>query len=210
MFNPPTLEDLQETRRANEKLVLEALESKPEWVETDLARTTGLALSHLRGALQSLLDQGRVRRLPGTGTRAVYGIADPGFTPVEATPLTPDAEAIVQHLQGRGDSAFHIGEQLDLTREEVMAALSLMNAHNMLSCTFVGSLVVFRLKENTPVATVPPVVPDEAPKPAPKPTKGRARSKAKDPEAVSEPPVTLSEPADTPTKPTRRRVRAKA
>ena len=30
----------------------------------------GLALSHLRAALASLLDQGRVRRLPDTGTRA--------------------------------------------------------------------------------------------------------------------------------------------
>jgi len=40
MFNPPTVEDLQETRRANEKLVLAALDSKPEWVETELAKTT--------------------------------------------------------------------------------------------------------------------------------------------------------------------------
>ena len=90
MFNPPTLEDLQETRRANEKLVLKALESKPEWVETELAKTTGLALSHLRAALASLLDQGRVRRLPGTGTRAVYGLADPGLADTHADLTQPD------------------------------------------------------------------------------------------------------------------------
>lgn len=147
MFNPPTLEDLQETRRANEKLVLEALDSKPEWVETELAKTTGLALSHLRAALASLLDQGRVRRLPGTGTRAVYGLADPGLADVPATPLTEDALRIREYLEGRADSAFYMSNELRLSREEIMAALSLLNAHNMITCTFVGSLVIFRLKE---------------------------------------------------------------
>ncbi|UFA50892.1 hypothetical protein LMT64_03020 [Deinococcus radiophilus] len=147
MFNPPTLEDLQETRRANEKLVLEALDSKPEWVETELAKTTGLALSHLRAALASLLDQGRVRRLPGTGTRAVYGLADPGLADVPATPLTEDALRIREYLEGRADSALYMSDQLRLTREEIMAALSLLNAHGMITCTFVGSLVIFRLKE---------------------------------------------------------------
>ena len=34
-----------------------------------------------------------------------------------------------------------------MTREEVMTALSLLNAHGMITCTFVGSLVIFRLKE---------------------------------------------------------------
>ncbi len=147
MFNPPTIDDLQQTRRANEKLVLAALDSKPEWVETELARHTGLALSHLRAALASLLDQGRVRRLPGTGTRAVYGLADPGLADVPATPLTPTAETIQDYLRGRADSALHMSEQLRLTREEIMAALSLLNAHGLVSCTFVGSLVIFRLKE---------------------------------------------------------------
>lgn len=147
MFNPPTLEDLQQTRRANEKLVLEALDSKPEWVETELAKTTGLALSHLRAALASLLDQGRVRRLPGTGTRAVYGLADPGLADVPATPLTENAERIREYLQGRADSALYMSNELHLSREEIMAALSLLNAHNMITCTFVGSLVIFRLKE---------------------------------------------------------------
>lgn len=147
MFNPPTLEDLQETRRANEKLVLKALESKAEWVETELAKTTGLALSHLRAALASLLDQGRVRRLPGTGTRAVYGLADPGLADVPATPLTADAFKVRDYLEGRADSALYMSEQLRMTRKEVMAALSLLNAHKMITCTFVGSLVIFRLKE---------------------------------------------------------------
>ncbi len=147
MFNPPTLEDLQKTRRANEKLVLEALDSKPEWVETELAKTTGLALSHLRAALASLLDQGRVRRLPGTGTRAVYGLADPGLADVPATPLTEDALRVREYLEGRADTALYMSEQLRLTREEVMAAVSLLNAHGMINCTFVGSLVIFRLKE---------------------------------------------------------------
>lgn len=149
MFNPPTLEDLQETRRSNEKLVLEALQkdNKPEWVETELAKTTGLALSHLRAALTSLLDQGRVRRLPGTGTRAVYGLADPGLADVPATPLTEAALAVKDYLQGRADSALYMSEQLRMTREEVMAALSLLNAHGQITCTFVGSLVIFRLKE---------------------------------------------------------------
>lgn len=147
MFNPPTLEDLQETRRANEKLVLKALESKAEWVETELAKTTGLALSHLRAALASLLDQGRVRRLPGTGTRAVYGLADPGLADVPATPLTPDALKVRDYLEGRADSALYMSDQLRMTREEVMAALSLLNAHGQITCTFVGSLVIFRLKE---------------------------------------------------------------
>ncbi|MDO4245533.1 transcriptional regulator [Deinococcus sp. VB343] len=157
MFNPPTLEDLQETRRANEKLVLAALESKPEWVETELAKTTGLALSHLRAALASLLDQGRVRRLPGTGTRAVYGLADPGLADVPATPLTENAKKIRDYLEGRADSALYMSDQLRLTREEVMAALSLLNAHGMITCTFVGSLVIFRLKE-TPGASIEPEV----------------------------------------------------
>ena len=147
MFNPPTVEDLQETRRANEKLVLAALDSKPEWVETELAKTTGLALSHLRAALASLLDQGRVRRLPGTGTRAVYGLADPGLADVPATPLTGDAKKIREYLEGRADSALHMAEQLRMTREDIMAALSLLNAHKQITCTFVGSLVVFRLRE---------------------------------------------------------------
>lgn len=147
MFKPPTLEDLQKTRRANEKLVLEALDSKPEWVETELAKTTGLALSHLRAALASLLDQGRVRRLPGTGTRAVYGLADPGLADVPATPLTEDALRVREYLEGRADTALYMSEQLRLTREEVMAAVSLLNAHGMINCTFVGSLVIFRLKE---------------------------------------------------------------
>ncbi len=147
MFNPPTVEDLQETRRQNEKLVLKALDSKPEWVETELAKTTGLALSHLRAALASLLDQGRVRRLPGTGTRAVYGLADPGLADVQPTPLTSNAKKVRTYLEGRADSALHIAEELRLTREEVMAALSLLNAHNMITCTFVGSLVIFRLRE---------------------------------------------------------------
>ncbi|AWN22925.1 transcriptional regulator [Deinococcus irradiatisoli] len=147
MFNPPTVEDLQETRRANEKLVLAALDSKPEWVETELAKTTGLALSHLRAALASLLDQGRVRRLPGTGTRAVYGLADPGLADVPATPLTSDAKKIRDYLEGRADSALHMAEQLRMSREDIMAALSLLNAHNQVTCTFVGSLVVFRLRE---------------------------------------------------------------
>lgn len=149
MFNPPTLEDLQETRRSNEKLVLEALQkdNKPEWVETELAKTTGLALSHLRAALTSLLDQGRVRRLPGTGTRAVYGLADPGLADVPATPLTEAALTVKDYLQGRADSALYMSEQLRMTREEVMAALSLLNAHGQITCTFVGSLVIFRLKE---------------------------------------------------------------
>lgn len=147
MFNPPTIDDLQQTRRANEKLVLAALDSKPEWVETELARHTGLALSHLRAALASLLDQGRVRRLPGTGTRAVYGLADPGLADVPATPLTSAAETIQDYLRGRADSALHMSEQLRITREEIMAALSLLNAHGLVSCTFVGSLVIFRLKE---------------------------------------------------------------
>ncbi|WP_420596770.1 transcriptional regulator [Deinococcus sp.] len=147
MFNPPTVEDLQETRRANEKLVLAALDSKPEWVETELAKTTGLALSHLRAALASLLDQGRVRRLPGTGTRAVYGLADPGLADVPATPLTADAKKIRDYLEGRADSALHMAEQLRMTREDIMAALSLLNAHKQITCTFVGSLVVFRLRE---------------------------------------------------------------
>ncbi len=147
MFNPPTVEDLQETRRANEKLVLEALDSKEEWVETELAKTTGLALSHLRAALASLLDQGRVRRLPGTGTRAVYGLADPGLADVPATPLTNDAKKIRDYLEGRADSALHMAEQLRMAREDIMAALSLLNAHGQVTCTFVGSLVVFRLKE---------------------------------------------------------------
>ena len=147
MFNPPTVEDLQETRRANEKLVLAALDSKPEWVETELAKTTGLALSHLRAALASLLDQGRVRRLPGTGTRAVYGLADPGLADVPATPLTGDAKKIREYLEGRADSALHMAEQLRMTREDIMTALSLLNAHKQITCTFVGSLVVFRLRE---------------------------------------------------------------
>jgi len=147
MFNPPTVDDLQQTRRANEKLVLAALESKPEWVETELARHTGLALSHLRAALASLLDQGRVRRLPGTGTRAVYGLADPGLADVPAAPLDARSKKVLEYLRGRADSALHMAEQLRMTREEVMAALSLLNAHGLVSCTFVGSLVVFRLKE---------------------------------------------------------------
>lgn len=149
MFNPPTLEDLQETRRSNEKLVLEALQkdTKPEWVETELAKTTGLALSHLRAALTSLLDQGRVRRLPGTGTRAVYGLADPGLADVPATPLTADALRVRDYLEGRADSALYMSEQLRMSRAEVMAALSLLNAHGQITCTFVGSLVIFRLKE---------------------------------------------------------------
>lgn len=147
MFNPPTIDDLQQTRRANEKIVLAALESKPEWVETELARHTGLALSHLRAALASLLDQGRVRRLPGTGTRAVYGLADPGFADVPATELTAEAHKILEYLRGRADSALHMAEQLRMTREDVMAALSLLNAHGLIACTFVGSLVIFRLKE---------------------------------------------------------------
>lgn len=147
MFNPPTVEDLQETRRANEKLVLAALDSKPEWVETELAKTTSLALSHLRAALASLLDQGRVRRLPGTGTRAVYGLADPGLADVPATLLTADAKKIRDYLEGRADSALHMAEQLRMTREDIMAALSLLNAHKQITCTFVGSLVVFRLRE---------------------------------------------------------------
>jgi GntR family transcriptional repressor for pyruvate dehydrogenase complex len=147
MFNPPTVEDLQETRRANEKLVLAALDSKPEWVETELAKTTGLALSHLRAALASLLDQGRVRRLPGTGTRAVYGLADPGLADVPASPLSPLAKKVRFYLEGRADSALHMAEELRSTREEIMASLSLLNAHNMITCTFVGSLVIFRLKE---------------------------------------------------------------
>lgn len=147
MFNPPTIDDLQQTRRANEKIVLAALESKPEWVETELARHTGLALSHLRAALASLLDQGRVRRLPGTGTRAVYGLADPGLADVPATPLGEDEDKILDYLRGRADSALHMAEQLRMTREDVMASLSLMNAHKLITCTFVGSLVIFRLKE---------------------------------------------------------------
>lgn len=147
MFNPPTIDDLQQTRRANEKLVLAALDSKPEWVETELARFTGLALSHLRAALASLLDQGRVRRLPGTGTRAVYGLADPGLADVPATPLTADSNKILDYLRGRADSALHMAEQLRMTRDEIMAELSLLNAHGLISCTFVGSLVIFRLKE---------------------------------------------------------------
>ena len=157
MFNPPTLEDLQETRRANEKLVLKALESKPEWVETELAKTTGLALSHLRAALASLLDQGRVRRLPGTGTRAVYGLADPGLADVPATPLTPDALKVRDYLEGRADSALYMSEQLRMTREDVMAALSLLNAHGQITCTFVGSLVIFRLKEAPGTVSEPEV-----------------------------------------------------
>lgn len=148
MFNPPTIDDLQQTRRANEKLVLAALESKPEWVETELARHTSLALSHLRAALASLLDQGRVRRLPGTGTRAVYGLADPGLADIEATPIDPQAAKVLDYLRGRADSALHMAEQLRLTREDVMASLSLLNAHGLISCTFVGSLVIFRLKES--------------------------------------------------------------
>lgn len=147
MFNPPTVEDLQETRRQNEKLVLRALDSKTEWVETELAKTTGLALSHLRAALASLLDQGRVRRLPGTGTRAVYGLADPGLADVPASPLTGNAKKVRAYLEGRADSALHMAEELRLTREEIMAALSLLNAHGLITCTFVGSLVVFRLRE---------------------------------------------------------------
>ncbi|GGI85417.1 transcriptional regulator [Deinococcus wulumuqiensis] len=157
MFNPPTLEDLQETRRANEKLVLAALESKPEWVETELAKTTGLALSHLRAALASLLDQGRVRRLPGTGTRAVYGLADPGLADVPAGPLTENAKKVRDYLEGRADSALYMSDQLRLTREEVMAALSLLNAHGMITCTFVGSLVIFRLKEAPGTVSEPEV-----------------------------------------------------
>ena len=31
--------------------------------------------------------------------------------------------------------------------EEIMAALSLLNAHGQITCTFVGSLVIFRLRE---------------------------------------------------------------
>jgi hypothetical protein len=40
-----------------------------------------------------------------------------------------------------------MSDQLRMTREDVMTALSLLNAHGMITCTFVGSLVIFRLKE---------------------------------------------------------------
>lgn len=88
-----------------------------------------------------------MRRLPGTGTRAVYGLADPGLADVPATPLTEDAKRVREYLQGRADSALYMSEQLRMTREDVMKALSLLNAHGMITCTFVGSLVIFRLKE---------------------------------------------------------------
>lgn len=189
MFNPPTLEDLQETRRANEKLVLRALESKAEWVETELAKTTGLALSHLRAALASLLDQGRVRRLPGTGTRAVYGLADPGLADVAATPLTDDSLRVRDYLEGRADSALFMSEQLRLSREEVMAALSLLNAHKMITCTFVGSLVIFRLKE---VQALEPEIPAAAAKKEKAEKATRKRSKKSKTDKKAEEDLVLS------------------
>ncbi|ADY25878.1 hypothetical protein Deipr_0718 [Deinococcus proteolyticus MRP] len=218
MFNPPTLEDLQETRRANEKLVLEALDSKPEWVETELAKTTGLALSHLRAALASLLDQGRVRRLPGTGTRAVYGLADPGLADVPATPLTEDALRIREYLEGRADSALYMSDQLRLTREEVMAALSLLNAHGMITCTFVGSLVIFRLKEQQALdaeaaeaaaAAEAGVAPDDAAKPA---AKKAAAPKATAPKTVAKKAADAdgADPASSAAKPAKKAAAPKA
>ncbi|WP_278914254.1 transcriptional regulator, partial [Deinococcus wulumuqiensis] len=101
--------------------------------------------------------QGRVRRLPGTGTRAVYGLADPGLADVPAGPLTENAKKVRDYLEGRADSALYMSDQLRLTREEVMAALSLLNAHGMITCTFVGSLVIFRLKEAPGTVSEPEV-----------------------------------------------------
>ena len=47
-------------------------------------------------------------------------------------------------------------------REDVMAALSLLNAHGMITCTFVGSLVIFRLKETQALGQNGAAAPEKA------------------------------------------------
>ncbi|MBB6096765.1 putative ArsR family transcriptional regulator [Deinobacterium chartae] len=138
------------TRKPAEEKILEVLPTRSEWNEVDLAKTVGLTPTHVRNALGSLLEQGLVRQISVYGdSKTYYGMASSGLEPVEAGPLTREAERVLTHLQDRPDTISNIAHTLRLSRAQVESALALLEANDLIACSFVGMLVVFRTRDWT-------------------------------------------------------------
>ncbi|UQN10307.1 MarR family winged helix-turn-helix transcriptional regulator [Deinococcus sp. QL22] len=147
----PSQEDLNITMRANAALVLGVLEAGQAYVETDLVKATGLALSHLRMALGNLQATGEVQRLDGVGTRAMYRLEQLDLPEPEGDTLTPEGERVAAHLahvtaRSASDTATNIATGLRLPRVEVDQALAVLNAQGRLAYTRIANLVTYTLR----------------------------------------------------------------
>lgn len=149
LFNPPTaaMQSKQAPMQAqHDQLLLSILSQNDSWSEGELAKASALAISHVRQTLNSLMEQGKVRRL-GSGMRAFYGLAQSGLPSVHVDlqqDLSDAAQTVLNYLQGRSDSISNISQKVRLPREEVSVALATLEAHGLISCSFVGMLAIFR------------------------------------------------------------------
>lgn len=131
----------------NEKLVFVVLESKFEWVEIEFVKIIGLVFLYLWVVFVSLFDQGWVCCLFGIGICVVYGLVDFGFVDVFVILFIENVKKVCDYFEGCVDFVLYMSDQLCLICEEVMVVLLLFNVYGMIICIFVGSLVIFCLKE---------------------------------------------------------------
>jgi GntR family transcriptional repressor for pyruvate dehydrogenase complex len=152
-FRPaPDQAALNATMRANAALVLGLLEPGQEYVETDLVKTTGLALSHLRMALGNLQATGQLQRLDKVGTRAMYRLEQLDLPAPNGDTLTPEGERVAMHLahvtaRSASDTAVNIATGLQLARADVDQVLAVLNAQGRLAYTRVGNIVMYTLRD---------------------------------------------------------------
>lgn len=123
--------------------------------ENDLIKATGLALSHLRTAVQMLTDDNVIVREDGSGygVRATYRLEDitseiPMPKADHLTDLGRKVEQVLLQVTDRGgkESITNLAVAAYVSREDVVEALGVLHYHqSRLRWTRVGSLLLFQV-----------------------------------------------------------------
>ncbi|WP_058980160.1 MarR family transcriptional regulator [Deinococcus grandis] len=148
--------EILEQRVKNCAVVKTALtEAGKAMTENDLIKATGLALSHLRTAVQMLTDDNVIVREDGSGfgVRATYRLEDitseiPMPQADHLTDLGRKVEQVLLLVTDRGgkESITNLAVAAYVSREDVVEALGVLHYHqSRLRWTRVGSLLLFQV-----------------------------------------------------------------
>lgn len=148
--------EILEQRVKNCAVVKTALtEAGKAMTENDLIKVTGLALSHLRTAVQMLTDDNVIVREDGSGfgVRATYRLEDitseiPMPQADHLTDLGRKVEQVLLQVTDRGgkESITNLAVAAYVSREDVVEALGVLHYHqSRLRWTRVGSLLLFQV-----------------------------------------------------------------
>ena len=118
--------------------LLELLSTRPRWTDGELLTRLELQAPVLQELLSDLLAKGTIRRrFAPSVSDAVYSLNAPQI-PEQALSLSPVQQRVQAFLLGRKETLGSIAAALHLPKEEVADALSELDDHDLLSCSFVG------------------------------------------------------------------------